>query len=130
MNIREAGAVTPSPLVTPSPALSPGRGARERAGTPNLTGVQTGGERGKGAGLTTETVNPRTSPAERTTQEHRIPEALEKANATLESFGVTTLKFSYDRKRGQVIREIPPGWVLKLAETLLELRGMLVDQQV
>ncbi|MBI3329614.1 MAG: flagellar protein FlaG [Nitrospinae bacterium] len=117
------------------------------AETPNLTGVQAGGEGDKGTGLTAETVNPRASPAERTTREHRIPEALENANTTLESFGVTNLKFSYDRKRGQVmiqvlkmpdkpgekeqvIQEIPPGWVLKLAETLLELRGMLFDQQV
>jgi flagellar protein FlaG len=85
-------------------------------------------------------------PVDPATRDHEVQKVVEKANETLETFGTTSLRFSYDHERqlvvvqvvraadgpGQreeVIRQIPPEDLLDLVERLDELQGVLFDGQ-
>jgi len=85
--------------------------------------------------------------AKRIARARSAQEAVQKANEALEAFDATAVKLFYDNKRDlvliqvvkaggrpgekeQLIRQIPPEEMIKLADQLEELRGVLFDQQV
>jgi uncharacterized FlaG/YvyC family protein len=95
----------------------------------------------KAAGRGTEQL----APSDQAARDRDVQEIVGSVNDTLETFGTTSLRLSYDHERQlvvmqvvkaaeraeqeEVIRQIPPEDLLELVERLEELQGVLFDGQ-
>ncbi|MBI3329149.1 MAG: flagellar protein FlaG [Nitrospinae bacterium] len=147
MNVTKAELSFPSTAALSALPISRGEEKGEgNAGAAQPAEVKRGREERVAAAVVTEKAK-RAPPPERTTRERDVQEAVRKANAALGAFDGTALKLRVDRKEklvmiqvvkpaaksggeDRVIRQIPPDELLKLADKLHALQGLLFDQQV
>jgi uncharacterized FlaG/YvyC family protein len=145
MNVLKVGSTAPAPTVIPPPPI-PGEVEGRRGGessAPKSAVDVVGGGIQRASATAAKEAQP-AGPFDHIARDRAVQGVVEKVNETLESFGATSIRFSYDQERqlvvmqvvraaegaGQpeeVIRQIPPEDLLELVDRLKELQGVIFD---
>ena len=127
------------PPLTSAASLTPARSLRREGDRREGEGNKVGNDEHAASRVTAEVGG--------TVHRDQVRETVKRVNEALEVFDATALRLSYDSERElvriqvvkmpdkageqeRVIRQIPPEELLRLADTLEELRGVLFDRQV